>query len=45
VGRLRLRIPTSFGDLPQIKPAITQDSFAGPSSQAHVPFKDPNGLI
>ncbi|CAP97238.1 hypothetical protein EN45_084870 [Penicillium chrysogenum] len=33
---------TSFGDLPQIKPAITQDSFAGPSSQAHVPFKDPN---
>ncbi|KAJ5921831.1 hypothetical protein N7516_009534 [Penicillium verrucosum] len=33
---------TSFGDLPQIKPAITHDSFAGPSSQAHVPFKDPN---
>ncbi|KAK4868440.1 hypothetical protein LT330_007162 [Penicillium expansum] len=33
---------TSFGDLPQIKPATTHDSFTGPSSQAHVPFKDPN---
>ncbi|OQE41087.1 hypothetical protein PENCOP_c005G07073 [Penicillium coprophilum] len=32
----------SFGDLPQIKPAITHDSFTGQSSQAHVPFKDPN---
>ena len=32
---------TSFGDLPHIKPATTNDSFAG-SSQAHVPFKDPN---
>ncbi|KAI3120413.1 hypothetical protein CBS147330_8177 [Penicillium roqueforti] len=32
---------TSFDDLPHIKPATTHDSFAG-SSQAHVPFKDPN---
>ncbi|CAI7631050.1 unnamed protein product [Penicillium glandicola] len=32
----------SFGDLPQIKPSTTHDSFTGPSSQAHVPFKDPN---
>ncbi|KAJ5779944.1 hypothetical protein N7457_005104 [Penicillium paradoxum] len=33
---------TSFGDLPQIKPAITHESFTDQSSQAYVPFKDPN---
>jgi hypothetical protein len=34
---------TSFGELPQIKPVISHDPYsADPSSQAHVPFKDPN---
>lgn len=32
----------SFGDLPQIKPAVTHESFTDQSSQAYTPFKDPN---
>lgn len=37
-----LSASTSFGELPQIKPAVTHDSYADSSSSAHVPFKDPN---
>ena len=38
-----LSASNSFGELPQIKPAITNDSFTTePASQTPVPFKDPN---
>ncbi|KAJ5746887.1 uncharacterized protein N7511_008583 [Penicillium nucicola] len=38
-----LSASNSFGELPQIKPAIANDSFTSdPSSQAPAPFKDPN---
>lgn len=38
-----LSASNSFGELPQIKPAITNDSFATePSPQTPAPFKDPN---
>ncbi|KAJ5350746.1 Transcription initiation factor TFIID component TAF4 [Penicillium brevicompactum] len=37
-----LSASTSFGELPQIKPQTTHDSYADPSSQASAPFKDPN---
>lgn len=33
---------TSVGELPQIKPAGTQESYGDLSSQTPVPFKDPN---
>ncbi|KAJ5131532.1 uncharacterized protein N7515_007571 [Penicillium bovifimosum] len=32
----------SFGDLPQTKPAVAQQSFHAQSPHPHVPFKDPN---
>ncbi|CAG7920315.1 unnamed protein product [Penicillium olsonii] len=37
-----LSASTSFGELPQIKPAISHDSHTGTSSQPSAPFKDPN---
>jgi hypothetical protein len=38
-----LSASASFSELPQIKPATPQDSFATePASQTSVPFKDPN---
>ncbi|KAJ5578766.1 uncharacterized protein N7459_007730 [Penicillium hispanicum] len=38
-----LSASSSFGELPQIKPAIPQESFTSePASQNPVPFKDPN---
>ncbi|CAG8228375.1 unnamed protein product [Penicillium salamii] len=37
-----LSASTSFGELPQIKPAVSHDTHADSSSHPSAPFKDPN---
>ncbi|KAJ5948358.1 hypothetical protein N7466_001373 [Penicillium verhagenii] len=37
-----LSASSSFGELPHIKPVISQQSYSDPASQAQAPFKDPN---